>query len=272
MRGDKRFVAAGAMLAALLLFAGSAAADNRLVGESGYGVHENTMEAKNGKYYSAGMDLVYAQIASGSAAGKTRAFLKCEDGKWGTSQYAIQVNMYDYRGNFVMSLVDGVNPYPNPETKRIYASALKVQPLPDEDGNRVIWFAMTGSGAGDWYTVAVAPDFDSVVVPPQPQFSLPGNWDIAWNPVDGRPFFTGKETASWTDPNAIWIQTLGGSKQKVVDIGGYGTGLAFDPAGKDSAGLYHWDRSEMPRGFAPAQDEDYTVLGRWAAFLGLLTR
>lgn len=48
--------------------------------------------------------------------------------------------------------------------------------------------------------------------------------------------------------------------------------LAFDPSGRDAAGLYHWDRSEMPRGFAPAQDEDYVVLGKWAASLGLLTR
>ena len=48
--------------------------------------------------------------------------------------------------------------------------------------------------------------------------------------------------------------------------------LEFDPLGRDAAGLYHWDRSEMPRGFAPAQDEDYAVLRQWASSFGLLTR
>ena len=48
--------------------------------------------------------------------------------------------------------------------------------------------------------------------------------------------------------------------------------LAFDPTGRDASGLYHWDRSEMPRGFAPAQDEDYEVLRQWASSLGLLSR
>ncbi|MCL4370838.1 MAG: PhnD/SsuA/transferrin family substrate-binding protein [Chloroflexi bacterium] len=48
--------------------------------------------------------------------------------------------------------------------------------------------------------------------------------------------------------------------------------LTFDPTGRDASGLYHWDRSEMPRGFAPAQDEDYEVLRQWASSLGLLSR
>ena len=45
--------------------------------------------------------------------------------------------------------------------------------------------------------------------------------------------------------------------------------LGFEPTSRDAAGLYHWDRSEMPRGFAPAQDEDYAVLRQWATFFGL---
>lgn len=48
--------------------------------------------------------------------------------------------------------------------------------------------------------------------------------------------------------------------------------LEFDPTGRDAAALYHWERSEMPRGFAPAQDEDYGVLREWASSFGLLAR
>lgn len=46
--------------------------------------------------------------------------------------------------------------------------------------------------------------------------------------------------------------------------------LALDPAGTDAASLYHWERSEMPRGFVPAQDADYNDLRRVAGDIGLL--
>lgn len=46
--------------------------------------------------------------------------------------------------------------------------------------------------------------------------------------------------------------------------------LAFDPLGKDSAGLYHWERTEMPRGFIGAQHSDYAELQVWSERFGLL--
>ena len=46
--------------------------------------------------------------------------------------------------------------------------------------------------------------------------------------------------------------------------------LAFDPRGKDAPGLYHWDHTEMPRGFVAAQDSDYVDLRDWAEQFGLL--
>lgn len=46
--------------------------------------------------------------------------------------------------------------------------------------------------------------------------------------------------------------------------------LALDPTGADAAALYHWDRSEMPLGFVPAQDADYDELRRMARDVGLL--
>ena len=47
--------------------------------------------------------------------------------------------------------------------------------------------------------------------------------------------------------------------------------LNFEPKGKDSANLYHWDSSEMPNGFTNAGDEDYNILRIWADQFGLLT-
>jgi len=46
--------------------------------------------------------------------------------------------------------------------------------------------------------------------------------------------------------------------------------LTFDPLGEDAAGLYHWERSEMPNGFISANDADYVELQRWAERFGLL--
>jgi len=46
--------------------------------------------------------------------------------------------------------------------------------------------------------------------------------------------------------------------------------LQLDPQGADAAALYHWERSEMPFGFVPAQDADYGELRRVAGAIGLL--
>ncbi len=44
--------------------------------------------------------------------------------------------------------------------------------------------------------------------------------------------------------------------------------LNFEPTGRHAAGLYHWDKTEMPNGFTAASDRDYTELREWAKKLG----
>jgi phosphonate transport system substrate-binding protein len=44
--------------------------------------------------------------------------------------------------------------------------------------------------------------------------------------------------------------------------------LNFDPAGRHAAGLYHWDKTEMPKGFTAAHDGDYAELREWTKKLG----
>ncbi|MDH5501145.1 MAG: PhnD/SsuA/transferrin family substrate-binding protein, partial [Gammaproteobacteria bacterium] len=46
--------------------------------------------------------------------------------------------------------------------------------------------------------------------------------------------------------------------------------VEFDPQGRDRAGLYHWNSTEMAGGFAPASDDDYALLRIQAEDLGLL--
>lgn len=46
--------------------------------------------------------------------------------------------------------------------------------------------------------------------------------------------------------------------------------LDFKPQGKDKKGLYHWDRTEMPLGFAKAELNDYEELKKWSFQLGFI--
>lgn len=44
--------------------------------------------------------------------------------------------------------------------------------------------------------------------------------------------------------------------------------LDFEPQGKDRAGLYHWEKTEMPLGFVAASPDDYAELKHWSKRLG----
>ena len=46
--------------------------------------------------------------------------------------------------------------------------------------------------------------------------------------------------------------------------------LNFEPQGKDSQNLYHWERTEMPNGFIASKDDDYELLREWSIKLGFL--
>jgi phosphonate transport system substrate-binding protein len=46
--------------------------------------------------------------------------------------------------------------------------------------------------------------------------------------------------------------------------------LLLAPEGADASSLYQWQRSEMPRGFVPAQDDEYDELRQIAHTIGLL--
>jgi len=47
--------------------------------------------------------------------------------------------------------------------------------------------------------------------------------------------------------------------------------IAFEPEGKHKELLYHWDKTEMPKGFVLANSNDYTELRKWMIRFNLLT-
>lgn len=228
-----------AALSCTLLFSSHAVAG--LGGETGYGVYDVTTATMSGKTYAGGIDVVYSQQATGTAAAKTRSILKCENGEWVTGTKTVQVNMYSYLGGHLLNLAN-VNPYGSGLTS-IYCQAVKVDPTPLANGNRTVWFSMTGNGSGDgdWYSVVVNADFSSVEVAAAPEFSQPGCWEVEWStdPTLGSiPFFAGKKDDAWSDPHAIYVYS-GGSLQEVVTVGGYSCGFAFDDEGNLYTGTYN---------------------------------
>lgn len=46
--------------------------------------------------------------------------------------------------------------------------------------------------------------------------------------------------------------------------------LAFEPEGRHKAGLYNWSKTEMPKGFAAANADDYNKLRHWMIEFGML--
>jgi len=227
-----------AALSCVFLFSSYAVAG--LEGETGYDVYDVTMATMSGKSYSGGIDIVYSQQATGTAAAKTRSILKCEDGEWVSGTKTVQVNMYSYLGGHLLNLAN-VNPYGSGMTG-IYCQAVKVDPTALANGNRTVWFSMTGNGSGDgdWYSVVVDEDFTSVEVTAASEFSQPGCWEVEWSTdstLGSIPFFAGKELDAWNDPHAIYVYS-GGTLQEVVEVGGYSCGFAFDDDGNLYTGTY----------------------------------
>lgn len=45
--------------------------------------------------------------------------------------------------------------------------------------------------------------------------------------------------------------------------------LEFSPEGADAPGLYHWERTEMPKGFIAANADDYRIVGTAMSLVGI---
>ncbi len=206
------------------------ATSERMAGEDGYAVQDATME-DTARNYSGGMDVVYAQVAEGTAAAKTRCFLKAEDTmNWSDYTGTVKAMLYDQLGNLVQEVAE-VAP-----GLGVYSGTAKLNPAGD-----TIWLSDTKdtSDSGSYYTVSANLDTMTFGTATE-EFVLPGAWEVDWPTAgdqSGTAFFVGKEANYWSDPHAIFIRA-NGAWQKVVEIGGYSNGMAFDNAGNLWCGSY----------------------------------
>jgi hypothetical protein len=64
--------------------------------------------------------------------------------------------------------------------------------------------------------------------------TLAGNYDLEWSELDGdhRPFVAGTNSTAWGDPNRVWLlDTVSDVHTRIAEVGGYGSGIAFDSTG-----------------------------------------
>ena len=216
------------------------ATTDRLLPESGYAAHDYTMDSATGMGYSGGLDVVYTQQASGTAAAKTRAFLKTEDGGYDPTSFGgIQVNMYSYMGDLLANVA---TVYPSGYDGGIYCTGVKLNP----DGDQ-IWFSMTGSDSswnsvGHWYTVDCDSDlttFSNV----QQVYQMDGNWEAEWSPIaahSGYTFLAGALTVDYSNPvhSIVARKDSDGSIVEIYQSTGYSCGFAFDDDGNLWTGTY----------------------------------
>ena len=81
--------------------------------------------------------------------------------------------------------------------------------------------------------------------------TMASNFDMEF--YGGNPYVSGLNSTSWSDPNCIWLLDTSGSDShdKIVEIGGNSTGLAFDNSGNaycadyNASGLFRWGAADV---------------------------
>ncbi len=213
-----------------VVFAGSAHADSvRLSPESGFDVHDYIMNRGDDGYHG-GIDIGYAQLASGVGAAKTRCILKTENYGTGIGSSAIRVTMYDYTGEVVVRYGNQTG------LSSAWAQAVRLSP----DKTSVLYSYTDYSGNGDWYEIEVNPNTLMPVGSATQPYSQPmrGNWEVEYDPESGEPFFAGR-LQQWSGTHSIWIwDDVNSEWQEVVDVTGYSCGFAFDSEGNLWTGTY----------------------------------
>ena len=222
-----------ALLAAVALLPVSAWADStRVAPESGWAVHDYVMERVADGYHG-GLDIGYAQVATGTAAAKTRCILKSENYGGGIGGPNIRVSLYDYTGKPVERFgeVTGLT--------SAWAQAVRLSP----DQTQIIYSYTDYVGGGDFYSIQINPETLTPVLGASPQqpFSVPmkGNWEMEYDPISGAAFVAGKITQWGPDTHSIWVWDADTSNwQEVVDVTGWSCGFAFDLYGNLWTGTY----------------------------------
>jgi hypothetical protein len=204
----------------------------RLAPEPGYGVNDYVMQ-REGTGYHGGLDIGYAQVATGSGAAKTRCILKTENYGGGIGGNAVRVSLYGYTGERVANFGDVTG------LTSAWAQACRLSP----DQTEIIYSYTDWGGGGDFYSIELDPDTLQPVsgATPQQPFGEPmmGNWEVEYDPESGLPFVAGKMTQWGPDTHSIWVWDEGSDDwREIVDVTGWSCGFAFDLEGNLWTGTY----------------------------------
>lgn len=126
-----------------------------------------------------------------------------------------------------------------------YASFIRVAP----DG-KSLWAGFTVLGNGNDRIYSMDLENGAWML----RATLPGNFDLEW--WNGKPLVSGLNSSDWTAPGSIFLADLSGLDQhrKIVEVGGYATGIAVDEQGNlycgtslaaDPNALYRWDSASV---------------------------
>ena len=141
----------------------------------------------------------------------------------------LEVVIFDYEGNRVRTAY-GLNEGAWPQT---------VKKIGDK-----IWFSYTGAEGAGFHTIPWDETLQSYPVNNADLIAeIPFNWEAEERKVDGKIFFGGLHGGSWEppppDPHSIYyFDRQNSAVVKVVEIGGYSSGFAFDSEGNLWSGEY----------------------------------
>jgi len=256
----------GIVTAVALLVTQAYATSSRVTPEPGYAAHDYTIKTDYPDYdwYSGGLDVGYAKVAKfynpenpNNENSLARVFVHQNlffNGD--TKESWVEINLYASTGEYVTTLANLGGAWPQ---------SVKII------GNKV-WFSYTydsttgGSGAG-LFSVPWYPD-DLSQYPITPQLEVPDipyNWEVEQRAVDGKIFFCGLAGDSWDppppDPHSVYYidQENSNNVIKVLEIGGYSSGFAFDSEGNLWSGEYllEWNSTNSTMHIDPCR------LGMW---------
>ena len=225
---------AGIVVAVVLFVTQAYATSSRVTPEPGYAAHDYTIKTDHHEYdwYSGGLDVGYAKVAKfynpenpNNENSLARVFVHENSfSNLDTNESWLEVNLYTSTGEYVTTLANLGSAWPQ---------SVKIS------GNKV-WFSYTGGSGPGIYSVPWQPD-DLSQYPTDPQVEVPNvpyNWEVEERAVDGKIFFCAAGISSLGPHSIYYIDQQNHSVIKVVEIGGYSSGFAFDSEGNLWSGEY----------------------------------
>lgn len=201
-----------------LLVTPTFADSERFIPEPGYAAQDKDMAAPYNIGYSAGLDVVYANIST--AEQPTRAFVHAQIN---TAQTTMDVQLFKYNGE---------------RSTTIYSHSGTCWPQVTKKIGDKIWFSYTG-GAGDgYYSVPWDETLGSYpATTATAEVISDYNWEVEEDP-DGRIFVCGA-TSMAGGQSIVYVDTNNSNNLiTVINVGGNSSGFAFDSAGNIWSGEY----------------------------------